>query len=157
MSGYGFTSAFATELEEYLVFKENMGFYGSSRIWYLKRFDAYCVEHDRKLFDRDTVEGWVTEQLKRSGRYRSWMSYIRDFGRWLGIHGNKNAERVPKPKVHNPLLAESESASSSLARAYVAVSRPKYVYIAASHGRLPRFHENPLPGWDYFDMRTMSH
>ena len=68
-----------------------------------------------------------------------------------------HAERVPKPKVHNPLLAESDSASSSLARAYVAVSRPKYVYIAASHGRLPRFHENPLPGWDYFDMRTMSH
>ena len=91
MSGYGFTSAFATELEEYLVFKENMGCYGRSRIWYLKRFDAYCVEHGSKLFDRDTVEGWVTEQLKRSGQYRSWMSYIRDFGRYLGIHGNKNA------------------------------------------------------------------
>ena len=91
MSGYGFTSAFATELEEYLVFKGNMGFYGSSRIWYLKRFDAYCVEHDSKLFDRDTVEGWVTTQLKRSGRYRSWMSYIRDFGRWLEAHGDKGA------------------------------------------------------------------
>ena len=104
MSGYGFTSAFATELEEYLVFKGNMGFYGSSRILYLKRFDAYCVEHNSKLFDRDTVEGWVTEQLKRSGRYRSWMSYIRDFGRYLEAHGDKGAyvpekERIVEGKV----------------------------------------------------------
>lgn len=91
MSGYGFTSAFATELNEYLAFKEAMGFYGSSRIWYLRRFDAYCVEHDRGVFDRDTVEGWVSAQLRRSGQYRSWMSYIRDFGRWQNAHGNKNA------------------------------------------------------------------
>ena len=27
MSSYGFTSAFATQLDEYLAFKKNMGFY----------------------------------------------------------------------------------------------------------------------------------
>lgn len=91
MNGYGFVSAFATELDEYLAFKENMGFSGSSRIWYLKKFDAYCAEHGRAVFDRETVEGWVTEQLERSGQYRSWMSYVRDFGRWLQAHGNKVA------------------------------------------------------------------
>ena len=91
MSGHGFASAFATELEEYLAFKEKLGFYGNSRVWYLKRFDAYCVEHDRKLFDRETVEGWVSAQLVRSGLYRSWMSYIRDFGRWLLAHGDERA------------------------------------------------------------------
>jgi integrase len=91
MSVHGFTSAFAPELDAYLAFKQKMGFYGSSRIWYLKRFDAYCAAHDRTVFDRDTVEGWVTEQLTRSGRYRSWMSYIRDFGRWLQVHENTNA------------------------------------------------------------------
>jgi len=36
MSGHGFTSAFATELDAYLAFKANMGFTGASRIWYLK-------------------------------------------------------------------------------------------------------------------------
>lgn len=87
MNAHGFTSAFAPELDAYLAFKEKMGFYGSSRIWYLKRFDAYCTAHDRAAFDRDTVEGWVTEQLARSGRYRSWMSYIRDVGRWLQVTG----------------------------------------------------------------------
>jgi integrase len=91
MNAHGFTSAFAPELDAYLAFKEKMGFYGDSRIWYLKRFDAYCTAHDRAAFDRDTVEGWVTEQLARSGRYRSWMSYIRDVGRWLQVHGYRDA------------------------------------------------------------------
>lgn len=87
MSAHGFTSTFAPELDAYLVFKERMGFYGSSRIWYLKRFDAYCTAHDRTVFDRETVEGWVTAQLASSdSRYRSWMSYIRDVGRWLQAH-----------------------------------------------------------------------
>ncbi len=81
MNSLGFTSAFGPDLGRYLKFKANMGFSGNSRVWYLKRFDAYCAEHDRVVFDRATVEGWVTEQLARSGRYRSWMSYIRDFGR----------------------------------------------------------------------------
>jgi hypothetical protein len=83
MNARGFTSAFAAQLEAYLAFKEKLGFYGTSRIWYLKQFDAYCTAHERTVFDRDTVEGWVSQQLTRSGRYRSWMSYIRDVGRWL--------------------------------------------------------------------------
>jgi integrase len=87
----GFTSALAQQLEAYLAFKEKMGFYGASRTWYLKQFDAYCTAHERTVFDRDTVEGWVSQQLTRSGRYRSWMSYIRDVGRWLQAHGQRDA------------------------------------------------------------------
>lgn len=90
-TAHGFGSAFAQQMEAYLAFKQAMGCYGASRIWYLRRFDNYCREHDRTVFDRDTVEGWVLEQLDRSGRYRSWMSYIRDFGRWLQPHGNADA------------------------------------------------------------------
>ena len=59
MSGARFTSAFAADLEGYLAFKQNMGCYGASRIWYLQQFDAWCAEHDRTIFDQDTVEGWV--------------------------------------------------------------------------------------------------
>ena len=91
MSAHGFTSAFAPQLDAYLAFKQKMGCYGNSRIWYLRKFDAYCLEHGLVVFDRDTVEGWVREQLDRSGRYRSWMSYIRDFGRWLQAHQNTDA------------------------------------------------------------------
>ena len=91
MNARGFTSAFGPQLEAYLAFKEKMGFYGTSRIWYLKQFDAYCTAYERTVFDRDTVEGWVSQQLTRSGRYRSWMSYIRDVGRWLQAHGQRDA------------------------------------------------------------------
>lgn len=114
MNGHGFTSTFAPQLEEYLAFKQKMGFYGSSRIWYLRKFDAYCTEHGRRVFDRDTVEGWVTEQLAGSGEYRSWMSYIRDFGRWLQVRGNTNAYvlsdhwRAPFVPAHPYLLARGE-------------------------------------------------
>jgi hypothetical protein len=91
MNTYGFTSAFALELDRYLAFKQSMGCYGASRTWYLRQFDAYCTHHGRSVFDRDTVEGWVTQQLDRSGGYRSWMSYVRDFGRWLQTQGHPNA------------------------------------------------------------------
>jgi hypothetical protein len=128
MSAHGFTSAFGPELDAYLAFKEKMGFYGSSRISYLKRFDAYCTSHDRILFDRDTVEGWVTDQLARSGRYRSWMSYIRDVGRWLQVHGHRDAYvlsdrwRAPFVPAHPYLLSRHEIERSSLARQRFALS-----------------------------------
>lgn len=130
MSGYGFTSAFATELDEYLAFKENMGFYGSSRIWNLKKFDAYCIEHDRGIFDRNTVEGWVTVQLERSGRYRSWMSYIRDFGRWLRAHGNESAYvlsdqwKASFVPAHPYLMAGNEIKAFFIAAAEVTAQSP---------------------------------
>jgi hypothetical protein len=91
VSGRGFTSAFAADLEAYLVFKQSMGHCGASRVWYLRRFDAWCSEHDLAVFDQGTVEGWVSAQLESSGRYRSWMSYIRDFGRWLQATGASDA------------------------------------------------------------------
>lgn len=62
MSGHrGFTSAFAAELDAYVTFKQNMGFTGASRVWYLRRFDAYCSKagrvrpgHRRGLGDQPT-------------------------------------------------------------------------------------------------------
>ncbi|MEC5180902.1 tyrosine-type recombinase/integrase [Arthrobacter sp. CG_A4] len=92
MSGHGFTSAFAYDLDRYLAFKESMGFHGQSRIWYLRDFDKYCSDRGLECFDRHTVEGWVI--AKRSHQtipHWSWISYIRDFGRWVRINGNENA------------------------------------------------------------------
>lgn len=114
MSAHGFTSAFAPELDAYLAFKEKMGCYGASRIWYLTRFDTYCTAHDRSVFDRETVEGWVSAQLASSGRYRSWMSYIRDLGRWLQAHRNSDAYvlsdqwKAPFVPAHPYLLTTGE-------------------------------------------------
>ncbi len=130
MSSHGFTSAFAPDLEAYLVFKANMGFYGTSRIWYLQRFDAYCSEHNRTVFDRDTVEEWVSVQLQHSGRYRSWMSYIRDFGRWLSMHGPTDAYvlsdqwKAPILAPHPYLLAGREIELFFAAAAQLQVQSP---------------------------------
>lgn len=92
MSGHEFTSVFAPELTRYLAFKQSMGSNGKSRIWYLRNFDTYCTEHEARAFDRQTIEGWVI--FKRSSQPRtspSWMSYIRDFGRWLRTHDHPEA------------------------------------------------------------------
>jgi len=129
-SQHGFISAFAAELDAYLTFKQNMGFVGVSRVWYLKRFDSYCDAHDLTVFDRDTVEGWVIVQLGRSGRYRSWMSYIRDFGRWLNTNGAHDAyvlsDRWKAPFVppHPYLLSRREIESFFTAAATLGARSP---------------------------------
>ena len=48
------------------------------------------------------------------GPYRSWMSYIRDFGRWLNVHGHKDAYvlsdqwKAPLVPAHPYLLTSHE-------------------------------------------------
>ncbi len=64
------------------------------------------------------------------------------------------ADHVPRLKTRSSLLAEAGNNSDGLAQAYLAISRPKYVYIAASYQRLPEFDEHPRSGRDYLDMRT---
>lgn len=114
MTGHGFTSVFAADLDAYLAFKEAMGFTGSSRTWYLKHFDAYCTRHGSTVFDRATVEGWVTGRLSSSGSYRSWMSYIRGFGRWLVAHRDADAYvlsdtwKAPLVRPHPYLLTREQ-------------------------------------------------
>jgi integrase len=114
MSGHGFTSVFAADLDDYVAFKHTMGFTIRSRIWYLKRFDAYCTRRQATMLDRATVEGWVAEQLDSSGAYRSWMSYIRDFGRWVAVHRDPGvyvldaAWKAPLVRSHPYLLTRDE-------------------------------------------------
>lgn len=92
MSAPVFTSVFAEDLTRYLAFKQGMGCYGNSRIWYLRSFDAYCTEHGAVAFDQQTVEGWVIlMKAAQPGSAPSWMSYIRDFGRWMRTHHNPKA------------------------------------------------------------------
>lgn len=129
-TGHGFTSVFAAQLDEYLAFKEAMGFHGASRVWYLRKFDAWCAERGLDTFDQVTVEGWVTDRLSRCGAYRSWMSYIRDFGRWLQAHGHTDAcvlsERWKAPFVpaHPYLLSTAEIDAFFTAAAHLRAASP---------------------------------
>jgi integrase len=129
-TSHGFVSVFGPQLEAYLAFKQAMGCYGASRVWYLRQFDSYCARHDRSVFDRDTVEGWVAHQLDRSSRSRSWMSYIRDVGRWLQSHGHADAYvlsdrwKAPSVPAHPYLLSSQEIDRFFTAAAHLQVSSP---------------------------------
>ena len=65
----------------------------------LRRLPDLVPETVRRLLRRTRPDrlrpghrrGLGDEQLASSGRYRSWMSYIRDFGRWLQAHGHADA------------------------------------------------------------------
>ena len=143
MSGHGFTSAFATELDNYLAFKANMGCTGTSRIWYLQQFDAYCSAHDRTMFDKDTVEGWVSARLQRCGRYRSWMSYIRDVGRWMSANGTPEAY----------VLSDRWKAPFVAAHPYLLTGREIEVFFAAAAGL-----QTPSPWrWQAVAFFTLMH
>jgi len=88
MKSRGYESAFAEDIKAFLIFKEEMGFYGKSREWSLWKFDTYCAERGLVDFNRESVEGWVIHQKERNpGGCYSWMSYIRDFGRYLSLSG----------------------------------------------------------------------
>ncbi|MGP5073500.1 tyrosine-type recombinase/integrase [Arthrobacter rhombi] len=92
MNGPRFTSALGPELERYVAFKNSMGIYCDNRVWYLRNFDRYCTERGLTDLDRATVEGWVSYRISclPNGR-RSWMSYIRGFGRWERLNGDEDA------------------------------------------------------------------
>jgi integrase len=130
MSGHGFSSAFASRLDAYLTFKAAMGIGGSTRVWYLKSFDAWCAERGRDVLDRDTVEGWVTWLLSSSGQTRSWMSYIRDFGRWSRAHGDADAYvlsdrwKAPFRPAHPYLLSQLQIESFFTAAARLRTRSP---------------------------------
>jgi integrase len=85
-----YESSFADDIVAYLAFKKNMGVESNSREWHLWKFDSYCAERDLTEFNKETVEGWVL--FRREGcsqNHLSWMSFIRDFGRYLRISGKR--------------------------------------------------------------------
>ena len=165
MSAPSFTSAFAEQLHDYLAFKTKMGAYGNSRIWYLTRFDAYCAENDRTVFDRETVEGWVTAQLASSdSRYRSWMSYIRDLGRWLAAHRDSHAYvlsnrwKAATVPAHPYLLTTDEIERFFAAAANVQAQSPwrwqAVAFFTLMHSCGLRTGETRLLGTDGVDLRA---
>ncbi len=110
-----FTSVFAYDLERFIEFKRNMGCYGASRIHYLRSFDEYCTNHQARVLNQETVIGWVEEKrAAQPGSPPSWMSYIRDFGRWMRTHSHPEAYVLSeqwRAGFHRPqpyLLSQSE-------------------------------------------------
>jgi len=91
-----YTSAFADDITAYLDFKEGMGLEGTTRGYVLGYFDKWCAANGAEAFDSDTVCGWVEHHRARTSPcYCSWMSVIRDLGRFLRACGNEGAYVLP--------------------------------------------------------------
>ena len=92
MSGHVYESAFAADIEGFVAFKADMGIASASRDWHLRDFDRWCAERGAAAFDRDTVEGWVRHRKERtSPDHQSWMSHVRELGRWMRANGTPDA------------------------------------------------------------------
>lgn len=91
-----YSSAFAEDISAYLDLKDGLGFECSTRKYVLYDFDKWCSSRSAREFDADTVEGWVRDRSSRSSpHYSSWMSVIRDFGRFLRARGREGAFVLP--------------------------------------------------------------
>ena len=88
---YEYVSVFASDIVDYLQFKAGFGIACTSRNWHLGKFDQYCATNNLTVFDKTTIEAWVKDMLTHSGVSRSWMSYIRDMGRWMALYRDPNA------------------------------------------------------------------
>jgi len=92
MRRHAYRSAFANDINDFINYKAGLGIKGKSREWYLLKFDEYCAKNNLAAFDKKTVEGWVLDHEENHPcKHRSWMSYIRDFGRYLRLTGKEDA------------------------------------------------------------------
>lgn len=88
-----YVSNFAPLIIEFLEFKNSLGFQYNTGTYYLKQLDIYNFNHKNiRIPDRDTVEGWALMHAEKSiSRDRSWISPIREFGRFLQALGVSSA------------------------------------------------------------------
>lgn len=80
-----YISNLAPLISDFISFKNALGIKYKTGSYYLKQLDLYNYEHQNlKVLDRDTVEGWILKHAEKSlSRDRSWISPIREFGRYL--------------------------------------------------------------------------
>lgn len=96
MSDLTLASALASDIRSFLEFKAAAGVGGKSMRWYLRDLDGWCEEHGMSELDRATVEGYVLQKLGRTGTgYTKWVSYLREFARWLQLNGHPGAYVLP--------------------------------------------------------------
>lgn len=80
-------------IEDFLKFKNSLGIQYKSGSYYLKQLDLYNLDHGNfAILNREIVEGWAVKYAEKSiTRDRSWISPIKEFGRYLNSLGYKDA------------------------------------------------------------------
>lgn len=88
-----YVSNFAPFIVDFIEFKNALGIKYQTGSYYLKQLDIYNYEHKNLCIpDKETIEGWVlTHAEKTTTGERSWLSPIKEFGRYLQSIGYDEA------------------------------------------------------------------
>lgn len=88
-----FTSNFAPSIRSFIEFKNALGIKYETGSYHLLQLDIYNYNHKNiSIPDKDTVDGWALKYAEKSiTSDRSWISPIREFGRYLQNYGIKDA------------------------------------------------------------------
>jgi integrase/recombinase XerD len=111
-----FSSRLAPKMYDFLEFKHALGYKYTTGAFYLRSFDIYCISHGNPYtLAKETVEGWIQQKEEnRDCPDRSWISPMREFGRYLRSIGEQSAYVVNekyimnKYRPQNYLLTENE-------------------------------------------------
>jgi len=80
-----FISKLAPKISDFIKFKNSLGIQYTSSKYYLHQLDKYNLDHGNyDVLRKDIVEGWAKlHSSKTISRDRSWISPIRELGRYL--------------------------------------------------------------------------
>lgn len=109
---YEFKSGFAKQLNEYLSFRESMG-YSKSHAKNLKQFDEFCLNNypDATVLSKEIVRGWFAADIQQGKKgFENKASAIRLFAKYIGNGAYiLPMEYVPRKKQFVPyILTKSE-------------------------------------------------
>ena len=111
-----FSSNLASKMNDFLEFKHALGYKYTTGAFHLRSFDNYCLNHGNpNTLTKEITEGWISyKEENRDNPDRSWISPIREFGRYLRNIGEQNLYIVDdryvsnKYRPQNYLLTEDE-------------------------------------------------
>ena len=111
-----FISALAPKIKTFIEFKNSLGVEYKTGSRYLLQLDEYNYNNgNSSTLDREIVEAWIIKhELKCQSQSRSWVSYIREFGKYLQRTGDTNAYilsdnfKINKYRAETYLMNENE-------------------------------------------------
>lgn len=88
-----FISNLTTSLLDFISFKNALGIEYKTGQFYLRQLDIFNYEHgNHNNLTKELAEGWANQQASKSTTQdRSWISPIREYGRFLRSIGDKDA------------------------------------------------------------------
>jgi len=88
-----FVSKLASNLDDFVALKNSLGIEYKRGQFYLRKLDVYNLEHGNAgTLMKEVAEGWAIQHANKSTTNdRSWISPIREFGRYLRSIGDIDA------------------------------------------------------------------